>query len=114
MNRLHTIWRCVQGTVKRRVVKQQIDDELRFHIEQRAEQNMRDGMLVTGFGTILGVGGALIATGVLRAFLFGVTSQDPITFAVAGVLIDVVAMLACWLLARRAVAVDPMVALRYE
>jgi putative ABC transport system permease protein len=74
----------------------------------------RDGMLVTGFGTILGVSGALITTRVLRAFLFGVTPQDPITFAVAAILIDIVAMLACWLPARKAANVDPMVALRYE
>jgi predicted permease len=74
----------------------------------------RDGMLVTGFGTILGVGGALVATRVLRAFLFGVTPQDTGTFAVAAILIDLVAMLACWLPARKAANVDPMVALRYE
>jgi ABC-type lipoprotein release transport system permease subunit len=71
-------------------------------------------MLVTGFGTILGVGGALVATRVLRAFLFGVTPQDTGTFAVAAILIDLVAMLACWLPARKAANVDPMVALRYE
>jgi ABC-type antimicrobial peptide transport system permease subunit len=74
----------------------------------------RDGMLVTGFGTILGVGGALVATRVLRAFLFGVTPQDTGTFAGAAILIDLVAMLACWLPARKAANVDPMVALRYE
>jgi putative ABC transport system permease protein len=74
----------------------------------------RDGMLLTGLGTILGVGAALAVTRLIRSFLFGVTPQDPITFAAAAILIDIVAMLACWLPARKAAKVDPMVALRYE
>ncbi len=74
----------------------------------------RDGMLLTGIGTILGVGAALVATRVIRSFLFGVTPQDPITFAEAAILINIVAILACWLPARKAAKVDPMVALRYE
>jgi putative ABC transport system permease protein len=74
----------------------------------------RDGMLLTSIGTILGVGVALVATRVIRSFLFGVTPQDPITFAEAAILINIVAILACWLPASKAAKVDPMVALRYE
>ena len=44
MNRLPAIWRWVQEIVKRRVVNQQIDEELRFHIEQRAVENIAAGM----------------------------------------------------------------------
>jgi putative ABC transport system permease protein len=60
------------------------------------------------------MGAAIAVTRVLRAFLFGVTPQDPVTFAAAALLIDAIAMLACWLPARKAANVDPMVALRYE
>jgi predicted permease len=75
---------------------------------------VRDGFLLAFFGTITGIGAAITATRVLRAFLFGVTPQDPVTFAAAALLIDTIAMLACWLPARKAAKVDPMVALRYE
>jgi putative ABC transport system permease protein len=75
---------------------------------------VRDGFLLGCFGTVVGAGGALAATRVLRSFLFGVTPQDPLTFAVAAFVILVIAVLACWLPARKAAKVDPMVALRYE
>jgi len=75
---------------------------------------VRDGFLLACFGTIAGIGAAIAATRVLRAFLFDVTPLDPITFATAALLIDAIAMLACWLPARKAAKVDPMVALRYE
>jgi len=75
---------------------------------------IRDGFLLACFGIIAGAGVALATTRVLRSFLFGVTPQDPVTFAVAAFAILAIAMLACWLPARKAAKVDPMVALRYE
>jgi putative ABC transport system permease protein len=51
---------------------------------------------------------------VLKSFLYEVTPADPLTFAAVSLLLAVVALLACYIPARRAAAVDPLVALRYE
>ena len=58
--------------------------------------------------------GALATGRVLRAYLFGVSSTDPLTFIAVALLLAAVALFACWLPARRATKVDPMTALRYE
>ncbi|HYL76909.1 MAG TPA: ABC transporter permease [Bryobacteraceae bacterium] len=72
------------------------------------------GLLLGGIGVALGAAGALALTRLIRGLLFGISSFDPITFvAMAGVL-TVVTLAACWIPARRATRVDPMVALRYE
>jgi ABC-type antimicrobial peptide transport system permease subunit len=72
------------------------------------------GLALTLAGIALGLGGAWATTRVLNSVLFGVSSTDPLTFfGVAGILCGA-AMLACYIPARRAMRVDPMVALRYE
>ena len=64
----------------------------------------------------IGVGlvGAFGATRLLNSLLFGVGAWDPITFSAIVILISLVAFLAAWLPARRAMRVDPIIALRYE
>ena len=75
---------------------------------------MRQGMALVLLGLLLGWAGALTSTGILRQQLFGVTPTDPWTFTGIAALLAAVALGACWLPARRATKVDPMVALRYE
>jgi predicted permease len=69
-------------------------------------------MALTGVG--IGIGGAFGLTPLMRSLLFGVTAQDPQTFAAVAALLILVALLACYIPARRATRVDPLVALRYE
>ena len=72
------------------------------------------GMRLITAGLLVGVGMALIFSRLLAAFLFGVAPTDPATFIAVAFLCVAIALLACWLPARRATRVDPMETLRYE
>jgi putative ABC transport system permease protein len=73
-----------------------------------------EGMKLALIGALLGLGGALALTRLLKTLLFGVSATDPLTFIVIAALLIMVALLACWIPARRATKVDPLIALRHE
>jgi len=75
---------------------------------------MRQGFAVTIVSVIIGLAGAWALTRLMTGLLFGVSPTDPATYSGITLLLAVVALLACYLPARRAAKVDPMVALRYE
>ncbi len=75
---------------------------------------MREGIWLALIGVTLGLAVVAAASRIMKSLLFGVSSTDPLTFAFAAVLLTMVALLACYIPARRATKVDPLVALRYE
>ena len=75
---------------------------------------VRHGMLLTAIGLGIGLAVAFGITRVMAGLLFGIGATDPITFTFVAATLGLIALLACYLPARRATQIDPMVALRYE
>jgi putative ABC transport system permease protein len=75
---------------------------------------VRQGMTLVGIGMVAGLAGAYFLTQLMTSMLFGIGATDPLTFVAISVVLAIVALGACFVPARRATRVDPMVALRYE
>src|SRR5262249_17988253 len=72
---------------------------------------LKQGLSLALLGVLLGLAGAYGVTRLINSLLFGVSASDPLTFIVISLLLVTVALLACWIPARRATKVDPIVAL---
>jgi putative ABC transport system permease protein len=75
---------------------------------------IRHGLKLVAIGLVIGIGASFWLTRFIAGFLYGVSSHDPLTFVVVSVVLVAVTLLACWIPARWATRVDPVVALRYE
>jgi putative ABC transport system permease protein len=72
------------------------------------------GMVLVSIGVFIGIGAAFALTRLAINLLFGVSATDPLTFVLCALLLTLVALLACWLPARKATKVDPLIAIRCE
>jgi predicted permease len=75
---------------------------------------IKNGASLALIGIALGLGGAYATTRLMKTMVFGITNTDPLTFAIVSLVILIIAVLACYIPARRAAKVDPNEALRYE
>jgi ABC-type antimicrobial peptide transport system permease subunit len=75
---------------------------------------MRQGIIVTAAGVAIGSAAARAFAAVLASALYGVTPNDPATFAAVAVALSAIGLTACYLPARRAIRVDPLIALKAE
>lgn len=73
-----------------------------------------NGMAMVGGGIVIGLGAAVFLTRSVNTLLYGIGNFDALSFAAAAGVLIVVALAACWIPARRAMGVDPIIALRYE
>jgi len=73
-----------------------------------------EGFLLTTMGIVVGIAVAIAVTRGMSDLLFGITGKDPLTYFLVSIELAVVALLACYIPARRAARVDPLVALRHE
>jgi predicted permease len=108
------IYGVLQYSVTRRTREIGIRMALGARPRELLELVLRDGAKLAVIGLMLGFVAASVITQFVKSLLFGVPATDPLTFAGVALLLMAVALLACYLPARRAARLDPIVALRYE
>ena len=106
------IYGVMAQTVSQRTAEFGVRMALGAHPSQVLTLVLGSGMRLAVVGLLFGVAGALALTRFLRSFLFGVSAYDPITLIAVSMLLAAIAALACYVPARRAMKIDPMVALR--
>jgi putative ABC transport system permease protein len=108
----------IYGVMSYSVERRTREIGIRIALGARRDNLMRwilgQGMRIALLGMGIGAAITFASTRLINSLLFGVSITDPFTFAVIGISLALVAMLACWIPARRATKVDPMVALRSE
>ena len=108
----------IYGVISYAVAQRQREIGTRIAIGAQRSDVMKliltEGMILILIGLSVGLAGSLASTSYLSSLLFGVTATDPLTFSAVILLLAFVALAACYIPARRAVRVDPMVVLRYE
>ena len=108
----------IYGVIAYSVVRRVREIGVRVALGAQPSDVMRllvgQGLLLLLSGIVLGLVGALALTRSLASFLYGIKATDPVTFACGALLLAGVGLLASYVPARRAMKVDPMIALRYE
>src|SRR5262249_49474255 len=108
----------IYGVISYSVVQRTQEMGIRIALGAQRSDILRlvlgEGMMLVGIGLGTGLAIALALIRVISSLLFGVSATDPVTFAAISGLLTGVAILACYIPARRATKVDPIVALRYE